>query len=259
MSNLLKRIIVSVIGIPVSLLLIYLGGIYFLLLCILIQSLCLYEFFTLFEKSGYKPLKYFPIILTIAVFVLNYFKCPYTINIIVVFMLIILSAEIFRTSEKNPVNTFINISGIIYITVPFLLLFELDTEYRFIIYLMLMVWTNDIAAYFTGKYFGRHKLTSVSPNKTVEGSVAGIIFTILISIVFFIFNKDLININDAVVLGVLTGIAGQAGDIFESLLKRYNNVKDSSSIIPGHGGVLDRFDSLIFSAPLMYVYVNIFK
>lgn len=259
MSNLLKRIIVSVIGIPVSILLIYLGGIYFLLLCILIQSLCLYEFFTLFEKSGYKPLKYFPIILTIAVFVLNYFKCPYTINITVVFMLIILSAEIFRTSEKNPVNTFINISGFIYITVPFLLLFELDTEYRFIIYLMLMVWTNDIAAYFTGKCFGRHKLTSVSPNKTVEGSVAGIIFTILISIVFFIFNKDLININDAVVLGVLTGIAGQAGDIFESLLKRFNNVKDSSSIIPGHGGVLDRFDSLIFSAPLMYVYVNIFK
>jgi phosphatidate cytidylyltransferase len=124
---------------------------------------------------------------------------------------------------------------------------------------MLMVWMNDISAYFAGKYIGKHKLTPVSPNKTVEGSVAGIIFTILISIVFYIFNKDLININDAIVLGVLTGVAGQAGDVFESLLKRYNNIKDSSSIIPGHGGVLDRFDSLIFSAPIMYVYINIFK
>ncbi|MBN1634647.1 MAG: phosphatidate cytidylyltransferase [Ignavibacteria bacterium] len=259
MSNLLKRILVSIIAIPVLILLIYLGGFYFLALCILIQSLCLYEFFSLFDKSGYKPFKFFPVILSVAVFFMIFFEYPHALLVSVVFLLIILSSEIFRTAGRNPVNVFINVSGFIYITVPFLILFKLDSEYRFVIYLMMMIWMNDIAAYFTGKYFGRHKLTSISPNKTVEGSVAGIIFTILISIVFFIFNRDLINISDAVVLGVLTATAGQAGDIFESLLKRYNNVKDSSSIIPGHGGVLDRFDSLIFSAPLMYVYINIFK
>lgn len=259
MSNLSKRILIGIIGIPFLILFIYLGDVYFLVLCILLQAGCLLEFYNLFEKSGYKPLKYFPVVLSVIIFILNYLKNPYIFYICVVSFLLIFSSEVFRNKNRNPLNPLINISGFIYITLPFLLLFELDSEYRLVIYLMLMIWMNDIAAYFTGKYFGRHKLSSVSPNKTIEGSVSGIIFTILISVVFYIFNKDLISINDAVILGVITGTAGQVGDLFESLLKRFNNVKDSSGIIPGHGGLLDRFDSLIFSAPLMYVYINIFK
>jgi len=258
MSNLLKRILIGIVGIPVLILFIWLGNIYFLVLCIIIQSLCLYEFFSMFEKNGYKPLKYFPVAASALLFVLHYLNYELIYSVAVLIVVLIFSAEVFRKPDRNPVNPFLNVSGLVYITLPFILLFELDKEYRLVIYLMLMIWMNDIAAYFTGKYFGKHKLSEVSPNKTVEGSVSGIIFTILISIVFYIFNKDMLKLNDALLLGVITGVAGQVGDLFESLLKRFNNVKDSSGIIPGHGGVLDRFDSLIFSAPLMYVYFYIF-
>lgn len=259
MSNLLKRTLIGIIGIPLLILFIWLGNIYFLVLCIIIQSLCLYEFFSMFEKSGYRPLKYFPVAASALLFVLHYLDYELIFSVAVLIVILFFSAEIFRKQDRNPVNPFLNVSGLVYITLPFIMLFELDKEYRLVIYLMMMIWMNDIAAYFAGKYFGRHKLSDVSPNKTIEGSVSGIIFAILISIVFFIFNKDLIEFKDAMILGIITGVMGQIGDLFESLIKRFNNVKDSSGIIPGHGGLLDRFDSLIFTAPLMYVYFNILK
>jgi phosphatidate cytidylyltransferase len=259
MSNLLKRTVIGIIGIPFLVFFIWMGDVYFLVLCIVIQALCLYEFFSMFDKNGFRPLKYLSVMFSVVVFVLYYLGYELIFPVSVFFIVLIFSAEIFRKTDRNPVNPFLIVSGYVYITVPFILLFELDSEYRFVIYLMLMIWTNDIAAYFMGKYFGKHKLSEVSPNKTIEGSVSGIIFTILISIVFFIFNKDIMKLGDALILGVITGVAGQAGDLFESLLKRFNNVKDSSGIIPGHGGLLDRFDSLIFSVPLLYVYLNFLK
>jgi phosphatidate cytidylyltransferase len=152
--------------------------------------------------------------------------------------------------------------GFIYI--PFLLmhlvmLHQTIYGWQWLLVIMLIVMTNDTAAYYTGSAFGKHRLYPlVSPKKSVEGALGGLVGsicgTILAKFTFF----PQLTLPDALVTAVFIGILGQAGDLFESLLKRSFGVKDSGSIIPGHGGVLDRMDSIIFAAPAMYYYVIYF-
>ena len=117
------------------------------------------------------------------------------------------------------------------------------------------VWTNDTMAYVCGRLFGKHKLyPSVSPNKTVEGFVGGVIFSGLALSLFGYFNGGF-NFK-ITALGLLIGMSSTMGDLFESFLKRHFNVKDSGNILPGHGGILDRFDGVLFAAPISYLYLQ---
>jgi phosphatidate cytidylyltransferase len=250
MSNNSKRIIVGIIGIPLFLYIIYTGGIYFTILSMVIQSLCLWEFLKMFESREIFPLKIFTIILSLTLYILLYYKY-YAGAVILLFPVL---AEVFREKKRNPLNAVLSVFGILYITIPFLLLNELEKNYLVVIYLFVLIWSCDTFAYFGGKLFGRHKLTSISPNKTIEGAVSGMLFTVAASFAFYYFKVDFINLRDCIVLGLMIGAVSQAGDNFESLLKRYTRVKDSSMIIPGHGGLLDRFDSLIFVTPFLYIY-----
>jgi len=119
------------------------------------------------------------------------------------------------------------------------------------------IWICDTAAYFGGKAFGKHKLfVKVSPNKTWEGAVFGFIFSILTMTAAKIFVLEYLSYQHAIVLGILIGVFGQVGDLIESRFKRDADVKDSSSLIPGHGGVYDRFDSLIYISPIVYLYIS---
>jgi phosphatidate cytidylyltransferase len=119
------------------------------------------------------------------------------------------------------------------------------------------IWLCDSAAYFAGLGFGKHKLFErVSPKKTWEGAVAGFAAAVAAFAGGQALLLPYLGIGEAIVCGMIVGIFGQAGDLFESLLKRDAGVKDSSTLIPGHGGVLDRFDSLIFVAPLLYLYLD---
>jgi phosphatidate cytidylyltransferase len=125
--------------------------------------------------------------------------------------------------------------------------------------IMLIVMTNDSAAYYTGSAFGKHRLYPlVSPKKSIEGALGGlvgsIVGTMLARYIFF----PQMTLVDALVTAVFIGVLGQTGDLFESLLKRSFGVKDSGNSIPGHGGVLDRLDSIIFAAPATYYYVIYF-
>jgi phosphatidate cytidylyltransferase len=152
--------------------------------------------------------------------------------------------------------------GFIYI--PFLLMHLVmlrQTAYgwQWLLVIMLIVMTNDSAAYYTGCAFGRHRLYPlVSPKKSIEGALGGVVGsicgTLLAKYTFF----PQLPLADALITAVAIGVLGQTGDLFESLLKRSFGVKDSGSIIPGHGGVLDRLDSIIFAAPAMYYYVIYF-
>jgi phosphatidate cytidylyltransferase len=119
------------------------------------------------------------------------------------------------------------------------------------------VWICDTAAYHVGKAIGRHKLfPRVSPKKSVEGAVAGFIAAIGAALAAKFLLLGWLGTGQAVTLGVIVGVAGQAGDLFESLLKRDAEVKDSSGFLPGHGGVLDRFDSLLIVSPVAYLYLD---
>jgi phosphatidate cytidylyltransferase len=123
--------------------------------------------------------------------------------------------------------------------------------------LFVALWVCDTFAYFAGSMFGKHKLFErVSPGKTWEGSVAGFLGAVGVMIGARAGWLEYLTMTDAVVLGILIGVFGQIGDLIESLFKRDAGVKDSSSIIPGHGGVYDRFDSLVFIAPIVYLYID---
>ena len=131
-----------------------------------------------------------------------------------------------------------------------------DAGRGLIFFLLVIVWLGDTAAYLFGKRFGRHKLRpTISPGKTVEGTVAGIVFGTLGGLgVWSFFLKDILSLPHTLILGVLLGIVGQLSDLSESVIKRSAEVKDSGHLIPGHGGLLDRCDSLIFSALVLYHY-----
>ena len=119
------------------------------------------------------------------------------------------------------------------------------------------IWVCDSAAYFAGRAFGKHKLFErVSPKKTVEGAVAGFIGAIAAFVIARAFFLSYLSPGEAVICGLIVGVLGQAGDLVESLFKRDAGVKDSSHLIPGHGGVLDRFDSLVFVSPILYLYLD---
>ena len=260
MSNLTKRIIAGIFGIPIIIGACYLGGIYFLIFSMIVSSLALKELFGMFEVKNIRILKYPAIFISILLLALSYFD----FDIVSVFSLIvflILTSEIFR-KEKNPLNPIVTVFGFLYITLPFIFLNILLKENQpgidlnIVIYIFILIWVCDTSAYFAGRLLGKHKLSEISPKKTWEGSVSGLIMSILVSVGISFAFPDKITFANALSIGLITGIFSQTGDLFESLLKRYCGVKDSSDLIPGHGGILDRFDSLIFVAPVVFVYLK---
>ena len=119
------------------------------------------------------------------------------------------------------------------------------------------VWVCDSAAYFAGRAFGKRKLFErVSPNKTWEGAIAGVLFAVAAFVLIQRAALPYLEFTDALVCGAIVGVFGQLGDLVESLLKRDAGLKDSSALIPGHGGILDRFDSLLFVSPLIFLYMD---
>ncbi len=132
-----------------------------------------------------------------------------------------------------------------------------DDGLSWVICALVITWANDTAAYFAGRFLGRHKLyPAVSPNKTWEGFVGGLVGSVGGLFITRAFFYPVLTVTDCLVLGVAGGILGPIGDLCESMLKRAYGVKDSGRIIPGHGGILDRIDALLFNAPLVFVYIT---
>ena len=118
-----------------------------------------------------------------------------------------------------------------------------------------LLWANDVFAYLTGNLLGRHKLFErISPGKTIEGSLGGMVFTIIATVVFSHY-ADWLSLKAGIGMAVIAVVFGTLGDLCESMLKRQAGVKDSGTLIPGHGGILDRFDSVLFSVPFIFVYL----
>ncbi len=162
--------------------------------------------------------------------------------------------------------------GIAYITMPLLLLIILGIEVRIytventneIIFtniipctIIFSIWINDTMAYIVGSMIGKTPFSKISPKKTWEGTIGGAILCIVV-IATIAYCTHLLTLKDAAIIAAICAILGTMGDLFESKLKRMANVKDSGTIMPGHGGFLDRFDSLLFAAPAVWLYVRLF-
>lgn len=255
------------------------GGLYggrysFVLLFAIVTGLCLWEFFTITLNNDVKQDRIRKIIglvfgltpfLLVSMLKLNMMDSPEKFVLyasILCFPLIFLSFvfELFAKSEKPFSNVAFIILGMVYIGIPFALLdFIAFDENKFytdtILGLLILTWSNDTAAYVVGSQIGKTKLfPSISPKKTWEGSIGGVAFTILIAILLSFFFVDY-TMTQWIVLAIIVVIFGSIGDLVESMLKRSYSVKDSGSLLPGHGGFLDRFDAFIFLIPFASAYL----
>lgn len=149
--------------------------------------------------------------------------------------------------------------GLVYLSLPLSFLAPLaglEEGRWWLLFLLVVIWSNDTFAYFTGRKFGKHKLAPViSPKKSVEGAIGGIVGGAVAGLLLVHFSGMDSDPLSTIVITIVVGLVAMAGDLAESLLKRGAGVKDSGSLIPGHGGVLDRIDSLIFPVPLLYYYL----
>jgi len=270
LNNRSIRILVALIGIPLIIALCLIGKIPFLIFALVVGIAAFIEFSILAAHKNMIVNKYLGIPLIVLLILNTYDQVvPHNILFLAIpsFLLIY---ELFRNKQSALMNIGASFVGMFYIGLfssALVLIREFysgdDLMYSqggwLIIAMMFSIWLCDSAAYFIGSAFGNHKLfPRVSPNKSWEGTIAGFIFAVAGFYVAKILVLDFINLADAIILGIIVGTAGQLGDLIESLFKRDAEIKDSSSLIPGHGGVFDRFDSLLLTAPIVYIYMSLF-
>ncbi|MBN1383555.1 MAG: CDP-archaeol synthase [Elusimicrobia bacterium] len=279
----LYRILIALGLIPVVLVAIYIGYIpFFVLIC----GSCLfaaYEYWILVSKMGFVPRKIFGNIIIFLVITSIFFSGQkfasfdssetttliFTMSVPLLFIFEIIRYDI-RTAIPALAITFLGIIYLGWLPGHFLLLRDLRPDgFKYTLLLFITVWSADSAAYFFGSAYGTHRLSRISPKKSIEGmvaSIAGAIFVIfawkfLTSIqplnksIFYISS---LKYSDVFFLGILISVSSQFGDLAESLIKRSAGVKDSSTLLKEHGGVLDKLDSFIFSAPVFYYYIKFF-
>ena len=243
---------------------------------LLLTVFCLQEFYRLIKQAGFKPnqpLGYLNAVIIYAAFSLLSYKADlpnpadfaFPIGKLIFVLPVTLGAIFVSELFRNQVNPFTNIGftflGIIFATLPFsffhALAYVTNSGYNFHIPLafLLMLWANDTGAYLFGRWFGKTKLFERhSPKKTWEGFFGGVLISAAVGYIVSIYFTDL-GWNVWVSMAVLIGCVGTLGDLVESMFKRSLNIKDSGGILPGHGGLLDRFDGLLLAAPVVYTYL----
>ncbi|MBM7623487.1 phosphatidate cytidylyltransferase [Sporohalobacter salinus] len=273
-----KRVGSAIIGILLLYFILNVGGWLFLTAVLLLTALGLNEFYELVAAKGITPNKVLGIFSGMFLLLMVYLSLKGIIvefnlylGIIAILYILLLSNLIKGDFKKSSsiLDTAVTLLGIIYVGGLFLYLI-LIYNFNFagvnigkkLIWLPILVtWITDTLAYFTGLNFGRHKLApNISPKKTIEGALGGLGGSILlVSLVGLWLPLDFLDLKDRIILGALLGIASQLGDLVESAFKRDAQIKDSGDLIPGHGGVLDRFDSLLFVLPITYYYFQFFS
>ncbi|MCB4792378.1 MAG: phosphatidate cytidylyltransferase [Elusimicrobia bacterium] len=272
---LLPRLITAIIGIPIVLIAIYWGGIPFFLLMFAVIFLALKEYFMLTTYGGYNNQSIIGTISGLLLFVsmyLNttnfgpkYFNQGTALLVTVIFVGIFTRELVRKSHEKSIESLAITFFGAFIIpwTLGHLVLIRnlRPTGMLYVFFLFIIIWILDTGAYVFGSHFGRNSLAEkISPKKTLEGAIGGVITAVLIGIIsYFIFLKNYFTMRELILVSFLISIIAQFSDLSESLIKRDVGVKDSANLLPGHGGILDRFDSFLFTAPLFYYYLTIFK
>jgi phosphatidate cytidylyltransferase len=277
---LLHRVLTAVVGIPVALLLIYLGGWYLAAAVALIAVGGLRELYRLLAARDGRALPWlgYPLAIVLTGVAVTSSRGAMVVPLAVEAALLVSAFAIAASwmlslvSRPTGADLFATISAHIYVPQLLSYLVRLrniqapdiaprgtETYVRagalFVVLVMVVIWGMDTAAYGVGKRWGRRKLCpAISPGKTVAGAIAAFVAAVVLSAAMgYWFRLPLLH---GIMLGAAIGILGQAGDLFESMLKRRAGVKDSGALLPGHGGLLDRFDSLLFAAPLAFFYLS---
>ncbi|HEY8783758.1 MAG TPA: phosphatidate cytidylyltransferase [Mucilaginibacter sp.] len=236
-------------------------GIFYLLLSLL----CLNEFYGLVKQSGFKPSVQAGLINCFLIFIIFFsYNTSLVLHKLLLLLTITVSAifiqELFKKSAAPFINIGYTIVGLVFVCTPFIFFHALaylsgDFNFHFPLAFLLLLWANDTGAYLVGMKFGRVKLFERhSPKKTWEGFIGGILISGGVALILSYYFKDL-SWNQWVSMAILISCFGTLGDLVESMFKRSINVKDSGGILPGHGGLLDRFDGLLLAAPIVYTYL----
>jgi phosphatidate cytidylyltransferase len=261
----LKRWITGLVALPFLIFLVYFGEISFFILVGLACILSLWEYFRIVFNAERRPLSsvivwwgYCVSLLILGTALVDGLT---GVALIVAFNLLFVGLFSVFIFKSNPLVGDIiqkQLQGIVYIPVllSFLVLVRRQPDgVTWIFYLLGIIFAGDISAYYVGSYLGRHKLNpAVSPGKTFEGAIGGLAGNLLAGAVGIIFFLPTLSWTSGIAFFLAVGLAGQVGDLFESELKRASSIKDSSGLLPGHGGFLDRIDALLFASPVAYLF-----
>jgi phosphatidate cytidylyltransferase len=248
----MTRILTAAVTIPLVVLLVLFASAWiFALVVALFSALAVEEFFSLAEKQGIgRPGRWF-LVPAAGVCVSFLWGFGWVLSALVLAAMLLMSAAVFSGSLQAALGRVgMGLGSIVYcpLTLGFLVIMPRER----VLLLLAIIWIGDTAAYYGGRTLGRHLLApKVSPKKTVEGAIAGLIGSLIVGLVggTWFLRESLPGL---LWISLATAIAGQLGDLAESVLKRSAGVKDSSSVMPGHGGILDRLDSLFFATPIFY-------
>ncbi len=270
-SNLLKRILTGTAIIIVITVAVMVNSLTFLLLCALINFFGVLEFYRLLRVDQDRVREVLGVslascILFFSCFVIAGYIQPVVMLVCIPLMSAVLITELYLKSDKPLLNLAVTFFVIPYITFPLILLFGSGFviangayEPTVILGYFVLLWVHDSGAYICGSLFGEQRLFErVSPNKTWEGSLGGALFTMVLIYVNYI-HIGKVALSGWIIIGLSVIVMGTFGDLVKSMIKRSVGVKDSGKILPGHGGILDRFDSLIGSAPFVYAYLILFN
>lgn len=256
MKGLGTRLSSGLLGILFLILIVNKGGLFLSTFIFIISLIGLSEFYKAMNNLNLKPSVFVGILSTISIFIAHLLP-GITLDFVMTAIIIMFLIFILFKKDSNLADAGITLLGILY--VPFLLfhISYLDgTKYIWLIFII--AFGTDTFAYFAGNLFGKRKLwPKISPNKTIEGSIGGILGSLALTMIY----SELMNITPIwklVVLSILTSIISQIGDLVASRIKRITGIKDFGNIIPGHGGIIDRFDSIILTAPVIYYFVRYF-
>ncbi|MFM1875487.1 MAG: hypothetical protein RL266_1224 [Bacteroidota bacterium] len=271
MPDLLLRIVVGLIVFAIFLAAIFLGKeVGFMVLFCAALVLGLQEFYGLVEMGGFKPQRLTGYLLGVSMFVGNgmmtfYGHSEKYLLFPLLCLFLILPIELYRKREHPFTNIAHGFLGLIYVAVPVTLLINIihpndEIGYNPLFFLgwLMLILGSDSGAYLAGSAFGKHRLFErISPKKSWEGAAGGLLMSIGFAIGFSYF-LDFLTVWEWIGLSVVSVVAGIYGDLVESLLKRNVGAKDSGKLLPGHGGVLDRLDSIVLATPFAFVYLKLF-
>lgn len=255
-STLRSRIISAVIGIVVIVTLLTLKGWFVVVPAAILALIGVYEFHRAFKNIGYLPLLVGGWTLT-ALAIGAYISGPSQWGLYAMLALMLffgmLAYHVF--TNHSIVDVLITVFSVVYVAIPFIIMMALGNRSDRLLWVVFVVaFASDSFAYFAGKAFGKRKLIeAVSPNKTVEGAIGGVLGCLLGVIIFKLWIMPELPWAFVAILGTLGSVASQIGDLTASKIKRHCKIKDFGNVIPGHGGVLDRFDSILFTVPVVYM------